>query len=180
MRRSLRHLLVLAMVAAVSASVALPAGAGGGRWERVSVSGNSLPVHDCPERDGTAGAIELVTGEIQGCLYFIPSHFKCIEKNGFDLVKERGSEIFVGTYNGEPGEFTTKYTLEATYAEGTCATTGDWPWENQKTGGCDHFVKGTKGAFKGARGVITFHDVVEQGVGATNFLYTGNIRIRDK
>lgn len=48
---------------------------------------------------------------------------------------------------------------------------------NQLTGGCDHRVIGTSGAFKGMRGLITFFDVIPDPgeSGASNFLYRGRL-----
>lgn len=168
-----RRWLILGVVAIVLVVLAAPALAGG----RTSISGNSVP-SDCNDGVG-AGAIAL-TGDIEGCLTFFPEDYRCDELNGFDRYWEAGTEHFVGTYQGEAGEFTTTYTLEATFAEGFCdaVEAGGFPFELQLTGGCDHYVTGTSGAFEGVRGLITFFDVIpDPGTsGASNYLYAGRLR----
>lgn len=145
----------------------------------VEVSGNSRP-SDCNGNRG-AGAIFL-RGDIRGCLIFFPAEFSCEELNGFDRYRESGRELFIGKLNGERGRFRTTYTLDATYAPGTCAAVeaGGFPFENQLTGGCDHRVIGKTGAFEGMRGLITFFDVIpDPGTsGASNFLYAGELHSR--
>lgn len=184
--RSWRLVLGIGAVTVMVLSTTSPAGAGdhdhddGDRAETVQVSGNAVP-SECNDGRG-AGAIEL-TGDLEGCLTFFPKDFTCEELNGFALYNERGREVFEGSLNGESGKFRTKYTLEATYTQGSCAAfdAGGFPFLNQLTGGCDHFVKGRNGVFDDARGLITFHDVIpEPGVsGASNFLYSGHIDLDD-
>ena len=176
MRKALRRpLLVLALVAALTAAVAIPAGAS---WGRVTISGDATPnisqeCVDLYQAADAVGAIELNDGELRGCLMFFPKHFQCDELNGFARVRERGTEKFVGTYNGEAGEFKTRYTLEATFETGFCTSLD---YSTQLTGGCDHYIRGTSGVFERARGKITFHDVIDPGNGASNFLYSGWLR----
>jgi len=147
--------------------------------EPITISGNSVP-SDCSDGRG-AGAIFL-SGDIEGCLTFFPTDFVCEELDGFDRYREEGKELFTGTLNGERGKFRTSYTLDATYAPGFCdaVNEGEFPFELQLTGGCDHKVRGRTGAFAGLKGLITFFDVIpDPGEGgATNFLYAGELKAR--
>ena len=154
------------------------AGDAGGDGTVITVSGDSVP-SDCNNGEG-AGAI-LLSGDVEGCLTFFPEDFSCDELIGFDRYRESGTESFVGSLNGEAGEFTTTYVLEATYASGFCdaVAAGGFPFELQITGGCDHTVTGVSGSFVGVSGLITFFDVIPvPGVsGASNFLYAGELEI---
>ena len=171
-----RPILILAIIVALVAAIALPVGAAGRHW--VHISGNAFAPEAGQCTDLDAGAIYL-TGDLEGCLYFFPTWFRCVDFDDFDLIQERGTEKFIGP----DGEFDTRYWLEATYEADTCEflaanpSPDDFPWDKQKTGGCDHRIRGTSGDYKSARGLITFHDVVEQGVGATNFFYEGRVRM---
>ncbi len=142
-----------------------------------TVSGDSVP-SDCNDGIGV-GALAL-SGDLEGCLTFLDFDFECEELNGFALYSERGRESFEGTANGVEGTFTTRYTLEATYTSGACEefNAGGFPFEQQITGGCDHYIVNGTGAFRDARGLITFFDVIpEPGVsGASNYLYSADIR----
>lgn len=178
-----RALLVLVVAVAVTFGVLTPASAkNGGGGTRTTISGDAVPSL-CNDGAGV-GAIEL-TGDLEGCLIFFPTAAECTELNGFALYEERGKEEFIGSYQGEDGTFRTRYTLAATYAEGSCAAIdaalageADFPFDKQLTGGCDHRIKGKTGAFKGLNGLITFHDIIpEPGVsGASNFFYEGYLR----
>lgn len=122
-----------------------------------------------------------LTGDLRGCLNFFPARMECEAMNGFDRYREWGREVFTGRYLGERGKFRTKYFIEATYLAGTCAdaeATGEFNFEGQLTGGCDHYITGRRGVFKGMRGLITFFDVIpDPGVsGASNFYYAGYLR----
>ena len=181
MKKRLRTpVMVLAVVAALVGASALPVSADGKKGgERITVSGNSVP-SDCNDGEG-AGAIAL-TGDLEGCLTFFPKRFTCDELNGFARYRESGTESFEGTLHGEPGRFSTSYTLEATYESGSCAEfeAGGFPFLSQLTGGCDHYVRGRSGAFRGASGLITFFDVIPDpgSSGASNFLYAGTLKVR--
>lgn len=158
------------------ASVASPVDAIG-RHRSTTVSGNALP-SECNKGEGV-GALEL-TGDLEGCWIFLDFDFECEELNGFARYTEKGRESFSGTANGVEGTFKTKYTLEATYNSGACQEfdAGGFPFEEQITGGCDHYiVKGT-GAFRRAKGLITFFDVIPDPgeSGASNYFYAGKIR----
>lgn len=154
------------------------------RDRTTQISGDALPI-DCSDGEGLGGLT--MTGDVDGCLIFLTVDGVCQELNGFALWNESGTERFVGTVFGEDGTFNTTYTLEATYLQGSCdaintalAGNGDFPYDKQLTGGCDHRIKGKTGAFKRAKGLITFHDVIpEAGVsGASNFFWSGDIRLK--
>ena len=172
------RLMVLGISLMLMLAFTAPVGAAdsNGVGEVMTVSGNSEP-SDCNNDEGV-GAIYL-TGDVEGCLTFFPSDFSCDELNGYDRYRESGTETFDGSLHGEPGKFTTTYTLEATYAPGFCdgVNAGGFPFELQLTGGCDHAVTGTEGSFAGITGLITFFDVIPNpGVsGASNFFYAGDL-----
>ena len=181
MLRTRRSIIILGFALLMVLSLAAPVGADDDdreKRERITISGDSVP-SGCNDGRG-AGAIEL-SGDLDGCLIFFPKRFTCDELNGFALYREWGRELFEGTFDGEPGTFRTKYTLEATYEQGACAEfdAGGFPFEKQITGGCDHRVIGRSGVFDDARGLITFHDVIDPGNGATNYLYSGHLRLDD-
>jgi len=175
-------LLALGAALVMLASAASPADAehGNGGGDAMRISGDAVP-SDCNDGRG-AGALELFNGNLEGCLTFFPKAYTCEELNGFALYNEEGRERFRGTLDGKRGTFTTTYTIEATYTAGSCAEfdAGGFPFMNQLTGGCDHYVKGRRGVFRGATGLINFHDVIpEPGVsGASNFLYSGYLNLK--
>lgn len=164
----LAMVLVLAIAAPVSAK---------SNVTRQLVSGDSVPA-DCNPGEG-AGSLYM-TGDIDGCLTFYPERYSCDDLNGFERYREWGSESFTGTLNGEAGEFTTTYFLEATYAPGFCDALdeGIFAWELQLTGGCKHRITGTSGSFDGVTGLLTFFDVIpDPGVsGASNFIYAAELK----
>ncbi|MEM9467073.1 MAG: hypothetical protein AAGA90_17000 [Actinomycetota bacterium] len=173
-----RALFAIAIAVAVLLGMLAPASAG----RKIDISGDAVPSL-CNDGEGV-GAIEL-TGDLDGCLTFFPKRASCTEYNGFALYEERGRETFVGTFRGEEGTFRTRYTLAATYTAGSCvaidaalAGEGDFPFERQLTGGCDHQIIGKRGAFDDLDGLITFYDVIpEPGVsGASNYFYSGYLR----
>lgn len=167
--------LTLGMLLILS-SIAAPVDAIG-KQSSVLLSGNAVP--SACNGDVGLGAIEL-SGDMEGCLTFLDFDFECKELNGFALYNERGRESFAGTANGVEGTFTTRYTLEATYKSGACEefNAGGFPFEQQMTGGCDHFIVNGTGAFRDARGLVTFFDVIPDPgeSGASNFFYTAQIR----
>jgi len=153
-----------------------PAGAA---EERTVISGTA-EFSECNNGKG-AGAL-MFSGDLEGCLTFYPKDYTCTEMNGFALYEESGSEIFIGSYEGVRGKFRTRYTLAATYLADSCDAIddavlngGDFPWDRQVTGGCDHKILGRKGAFAGKRGNFNIFDVIpEPGVsGATTFQWAG-------
>ena len=111
-----------------------------------------------------------VTGDLEGCLIAFIDEFGCQPSGTY---REKGSEHFIGTYKGQPGEFWTKYQFEAKY-EG-CDVSGA-PLGSEIFGRCEHpIIKGSgTGVFEGATGRLDFKDDVEAG----NFPYRGHIKFQ--
>lgn len=171
---------VIAVVVLASGSAAL---ADGNR--ATFVSGNST-YSDCGV-EGSDLALAM-TGDLEGCWSVFVEGFKCKELEDFDLYLENGREVFVGTLRGKQGRFATSYTLEAAMAKGFCQS---FDFTLEVAGGCSHKVYGRSGVFEGARGLITFLDVITgvtgdpvtgaftAGTGGNNFLYYGRINFDD-
>ena len=153
----------------------------GGNKTPVFVSGNST-ASDCG-LPGSDWAIRL-TGDLEGCWSAFTQSHKCKALPDYDLYLEEGREVFVGKYHGEQGRFRTTYTLEAAYAKGFCQS---FDFTLQLGGGCNHKIKGGRGVFADAKGLIKFIDVVagvtgdpttgesHPGTGGNNFLYYGHM-----
>ena len=171
--------LVAGAISAVimaSGNVALAAGDG----SRV-ISGNSV-FSDCGV-DGSDVAL-LLTGDLKGCLSIFVQDYSCRELNGFAHYKERGREAFNGTWRGGRGRFTTKYTINAAYAQGFCQS---FDFSLELSGSCTHHITGRSGVFADTEGVFTMFDVITNvtgdpvtgafaaGSGGNNFLYSGRI-----
>jgi hypothetical protein len=116
---------------------------------------------------GAAYALTL-TGDLQGCHYFFVDEFECSPSGTY---REQGRELFVGTYNGQPGTFWTTYRFEAKY-EG-CAENGS-PLGLEIFGRCQHpIVEGSgTGVFEGVTGRLDFKDDIEAG----NYPYRGHLK----
>jgi hypothetical protein len=148
----------------------------------VFVSGNSTFSTDCG-LDGSNYAIALV-GDLEGCLSTFVQDSTCKETEFYDLDLESGREVFVGKFRGKQGRFRTTYTFDAAYAKGFCQS---FDATLEVGGGCIHPLRGTGGVFNGARGKLTFIDVIagvtgdpvtgefQPGTGGNNFLYYGRI-----
>ena len=153
--------LALVMLACTNAALA------GGKTIRVS--GDSV-FSDCGASKNTDIALELISGNLTGCLAIFPQHFTCRELNGFALSTELGREEFEGELDGEPIKFDTQYTFTATWPAGSCPEPDP---VKEMTGGCVHYVAG-----EGVDGVIRFHDVIPKvGEGAANFFYEGHLTL---
>lgn len=117
-----------------------------------------------------AGASYAVTmdGGIEGCLITYVDDFKCQPSGTYYEV---GHEHFIGTYNGQYGEFWTTYKYEAKF-EG-CAENGSYIGAEIK-GRCQHpIVNGSgTGVFEGVDGWIAFKDDIEAG----NYPYRGHLK----
>ena len=189
--RSARVLIAIALASVMLAggSAALAGGekaggsaaSGGGHKKSVFVSGNST-ASDCG-LPGSDWAIAL-TGDLEGCWSAYIQDFRCKELPDYALYFEEGREVFVGKLRGKQGRFRTAYTVEAAYAKGLCESLD---FTTEVAGFCKHRVIGGSRAFAGAKGLITFLDVIagvtgdpvtgefEAGTGANNFLYYGRI-----
>jgi hypothetical protein len=95
-----------------------------------------------------------LTGDLEGCHYFFIDEFECSPSGTY---REKGRELFVGTYKGQSGTFWTTYKFEAKY-EG-CAENGA-PLGAEIFGRCQHPIvesSGT-GVFEGVTGRLAFKD----------------------
>ena len=106
----------------------------------------------------------LMHGALEGCLYTFVDTAKSSPSGTY---RETGTELFVGSYLGESGTFTTTYRFEAKY-EDVDALSGEI------FGRCQHpIVEGSgTGIFEGVSGQLFFKDEVETGT----FFYRGHLR----
>lgn len=108
-----------------------------------------------------------MTGDLEGCVYVFVDDFNCSPSGTY---RESGRELFVVTYGGATGTFTTTYKFAAKY-EG-CAPDGSFLGA-EIFGRCQHpLVRGSgTGVFQGATGRVDFKDDVQAG----NFPYRGHL-----
>ncbi len=119
------------------------------------------------ESQGALYAIRMM-GDLEGCLYAFIDDFECSPSGTY---REEGRELFIGTYNGQPGSFWTTYKFEARYEH--C---DGGPLGAEIFGRCQHPVvagSGT-GVFDGVTGRLDFKDDIEAG----NFPYRGHLRLQ--
>ena len=119
----------------------------------------------CTDPQGAnASYVLTLTGSLTGCHYVFVETGKCTPG---ETYTETGTETFVGTYEGQPGTFTTSYVFTAKYAD--CET-----FAGEVEGRCQHpFVNGSgTGVFQGVREArLDMRD----DVGAGNFPYRGHV-----
>jgi hypothetical protein len=122
----------------------------------------------CNSAGQGADAALTLTGDLQGCWYFFVDEFECSPSGTY---RELGRDLFIGTYNGQPGTFWTTYRFEAKY-EG-CAENGA-PLGLEIFGRCQHpIVEGSgTGVFEGVSGRVDFKDDIEAG----NYPYRGHLK----
>ena len=115
--------------------------------------------------EGADFALSL-TGDLEGCLYVFIEDFECSPSGTY---REEGRELFVGSYNGQTGEFWTSYKFEAKY-EG-CE---NGPLGAEIFGRCQHPIEegSGSGVFEGVTGRLDFKDDIDAG----NFPYRGHLR----
>ncbi|WP_336518247.1 hypothetical protein [Pollutibacter soli] len=109
-----------------------------------------------------------MTGDLTGCLFVFVDAFDCSPSGTY---RETGTELFIGTYNGGSGTFTTAYKFESKY-EG-CDPGGSY-LGLEIFGRCQHPVvagSGT-GVFSGVSGRVDMKDDIEAG----NYPYRGHLR----
>jgi len=106
----------------------------------------------------------IMSGDLQGCLYTIVETFECSPSGTY---RETGREVFVGTYNGGSGTFTTNYHFQAKYLD--CPNLS-----GEIFGRCEHPIVGRSGTgvFSGVTGRLDFKDEVE----TVTFFYRGHLR----
>ena len=158
---TMTRLLVLGMLAAL----AMPANAGTTQVSGIGVFDNACqpPVGNPPADPGDYAPINL-SGSLVGCWYTYVSESKF---NRSGTYQERGTEIFVGCWNGTCGSFETTYTFTAKYTDDTFA--------EEIHGRCHHPIVNGTGDFAGATGVINFKDDVVN----LKFDYKGHISLGD-
>jgi hypothetical protein len=117
---------------------------------------------DDPEGSGSDYALSL-SGDLSGCHYVFVEVSRCSPGRAYF---EAGTEIFVGTYNGELGTFGTNYVFTGVYLD--CAAFG-----GQIAGRCQHPITSGSGTdvFDGVAGRIDMRDDVESGT----FSYRGHL-----
>jgi hypothetical protein len=156
--------LTIALVAAKDVSAAPSPELAGGATQ---ISGDAVldnaedPV--CAPVPGYEYAL-VMRGDFKGCLY---THVETYVSSPSGTYRETGTELFVGSYLGESGTFTTTYRFEAKY-EDVDALSGEI------FGRCQHpIVEGSgTGIFEGVSGILLFKDEVESGT----FFYRGHLR----
>jgi hypothetical protein len=122
------------------------------------------PLVCAPVRPGYEYAL-VMTRDLTGCLY---THVETDQSSPSGTYRETGTELFVGSYLGEPGTFETTYRFEAKYEDVGPPPTGEI------FGRCQHpIVEGSgTGIFAGVSGRLDFKDDVETG----EFFYRGHLR----
>jgi hypothetical protein len=135
---------------------------------QISGIGYYATAAECDSESQGADFALTMTGDLDGCLYVFVDEFECSPSGTY---REVGREKFVGTYNGQSGEFWTTYRFEAKY-EG-CNEDGSFEGL-EILGRCQHPIaagSGT-GVFSGVTGQINFKDDIEAG----NYPYRGHLR----
>ena len=157
--------LAMALVAAKDVSAApSPERAGGA----TQISGFA-PALDDPEVAGCDPVPDVpveydyalvMHGDLEGCLY---TDFEPGVSSPSGTYRETGTELFVGSWRGEPGTFTTTYRFEAKY-----------DLSGEIFGRCQHpIVEGSgTGVFEGVSGELFFKDDVVTG----EYFYRGHLR----
>lgn len=106
-----------------------------------------------------------MTGSLVGCWWI--TKFESKTDSSKSNFRATGEELFDGCLGSICGTFTTTFSFTAKM---------DGPWETSAEihGRCHHPVTGGTGGFVGARGEISFHDVV---VSPPYYPYWGNIHL---
>jgi hypothetical protein len=99
-------------------------------------------------------------GDLQGCWYTFIEEIK-VQPSG--TYRERGREVFIGTYLGQAGTFQTNYQFEGKFEESGAEVHGR----------CQHRITAESGtgAFDGVSGRIDIKDDVETGC----YFYRGHL-----
>ncbi len=162
LKKWLRVGVAAATMAAASMMGFAPAASAGGMTQ---VSGVGLPDLNGYCVEHPADITMIVTGDLEGCWYITVDDFRWHPSGAY---QESGTELFVGSFNGEDGTFATTYIFRGKYA-----TPEDYSVEIH--GRCQHpIVAGSgTGVFEGASGRFQFKDDVE----AFEFPYTGHIAL---
>jgi hypothetical protein len=118
---------------------------------------------ECDDLEGSSYNLTL-TGDLEGCHYVFIESTSCTAGGAYT---ERGTETFIGSYNGLPGTFSTTYLFTGTFTDCTIPA-------GEIAGRCQHPIvtdSGT-GVFEAVTGRLDFQDDIEAG----NFPYRGHFR----
>lgn len=126
---------------------------------------------ECTDAEGAgANLIQLMTGDLEGCLYIF-TDFDSVNCTQGGVYSELGREVYVGSgAPGDSGTFETTYRFTAKFPDyESCMN-----FEGQINGRCQHpFVPGSgTGDFEGVSGRFDMKDNVEEGFA----VYRGNMR----
>jgi hypothetical protein len=153
------------MMALISGVFAGPAPTRTQGAKQISGIGYFATTVECNDLEGQGNSYILtLTGSLSGCHYVFVETSRCSPGEAY---YELGTEIFVGTFNGQPGTFTTKYVFTAKYQD--CST-----FSGEVEGRCQHpFVNGSgTGVFEGIREArLDMRDDTDAG----NFPYRGHL-----
>jgi len=159
---ALTALAVMALVSIVF-TVTSPALAGGAT--QISGVGSYAAGGECEDPEGAGSDFALkMEGDLEGCHYVFVETYECSPSGTY---RERGTEIFVGEYNGIYGTFGTTYLFTAKLGDCDDLSTEIW-------GRCQHpIVAGSgTGLFDDVTGRFDIKDDIEAG----NFPYRGHLR----
>ena len=164
-RLTILALTALAVAALISVVLTVPSPALAGGATQIAGIGFFAETDECADPDGQYADFALkMTGDLEGCHYVFVETAECSPSGTY---KERGSEIFVGQYNGEAGTFRTTYQFTAKYED--CAHL-----VGELVGRCQHPLRAGsgEGVFEGVTGRLDFKDDIEAG----NFPYRGHLQ----
>lgn len=155
----------LAVVAFISVvfTVTSPAVAGGAT--KISGVGYFAAGQECVDPEGAGSDFALrMEGDLEGCLYIFVENYECSPSGTY---RERGTETFVGQYNGMDGTFGTTYLFTAKYKD--CPNLVE-----EIFGRCQHPIAAGSGTgfFDDVTGRLDIKDDIEAG----NFPYRGHLR----
>ena len=154
--------MVVMLLALIVPSSALAAGA-----TQISGVGYLAQPGDCNDPQGTGASYAVVmTGDLVGCHYSFIESFTMSPSGAYN---EMGHEVFVGSYNGQPGTFETTYRFTAKYTNSTDFI--------EVEGRCQHPLQAGSGTgvFAGMTGRLDMRDNVVAGV-AVDFPYRGHLK----
>lgn len=158
-------LTVLTMMVFIGAVFAGPAPMRNEGAKQISGIGYFDADGQCTHTEGAGASYALtMTGSLSGCHYVFVEPGTCSPSGAY---YETGTEIFVGTYNGQPGTFTTTYVFTAKYVD--CPNL-----VGEVQGRCQHpFVNGSgTGVFAGIKEArLDMRDDISAG----NFPYKGHL-----
>ena len=158
-------LVALTMMILISAVVAGPAPTRAQGAKPIAGIGYYAEEGACTDSQGDGASYVLtLTGSLEGCHYVFVEDTRCTSGGAY---YESGTETFVGTYEGQPGTFRTKYVFTAKYAD--CES-----FTGEVEGRCQHpFEDGSgTGIFDGIKEArLDMRDDIAAG----NFPYRGHV-----